>query len=177
MNEVVSELRARGEEVPREVLENLRTARVVLHHYEFDPHTSAKTLGKAHKYLDRAQRALARICESHPDLLDKLVKWPKRVKELAAKFREDTARSKFEPMPNRPVFRAGDGFARVKLPEPIEVERLQDVCEFAGVIVEVKEVDVVEISGDRDRVGTALKELRELPESWKKMLEKRKSNE
>ncbi|WP_457615046.1 DUF2096 family protein [Methanopyrus sp.] len=173
----MSELRARGEEVPRDILENLRTARVVIHHYEFDPHTSARTLGKAHKYLDRAQRALVRVCASHPDLLDKLAEWPKRVKELASRFREDTARSRFEPMPNRPVPRAGDGFARVRLPEPIEVERLQDVCEFAGVIVEVREENLVEVFGDRNSVGAALKELRELPESWKKMLEKRKSNE
>ncbi len=163
--------------MPEEVLENLRTARVIIHHYEFDPHTSVRTLGKAHKYLDRAQRALARLCESHPDLMDKLTEWPRRVKELASRFREDTARSRFEPMPNRPVPRAGDGFARVRLPEPIEVERLQDVCEFAGAIVEVREADVVEVFGDKDCVKTALRELRELPESWKKMLEKRKSNE
>ncbi|NPB01629.1 MAG: DUF2096 domain-containing protein [Methanopyri archaeon] len=173
LNEVVSELRNREGEVPRDVIENLRVARVVLLHYEYDPHTTERTLAKAHKYLDRAQRALAEACSRHPDLLDRLTDWVNRVEELAPRFREHTVKSRFEPKPFRPKPRAGDGFARVTLPEVIEIERLQDVCESAGVIVEQVEDDVVEVFGDKERVKEALMEIRELPEDWRKLLEKR----
>jgi len=175
LNEVVSELRNREGNVPRDVIENLRVARVVLLHYEYDPHTTERTLAKAHKYLDRAQRALAEACSRHPDLLERLTDWVNRVEELAPRFREHAVKSRFEPKPFRPKPRAGDGFARVTLPEVIDVERLQDVCESTGVIVEQVEDDVVEVFGDKERVKEALMEIRELPEDWRKLLEKQRT--
>jgi len=171
---VVNELRSRGVDVPREVTENLKIARMILHHYEFDPHTSAKTLAKAHKYLDRAQRSLAELCEEHEDLMEKLSEWVENADELASRFLEDAARSEFSPMRHRPVPRAGDGYARVELPEPVEVERLQDVCEETGAIVTYAgRWTKVEVFGDREAVKRALRSIRELPESWKKLLERR----
>ena len=171
---MVSELRSRGVDVPTEVIENLKIARVIIHHHEFDPHTGPKTLAKAHKYLDRAQRRLAELCREHEDLLERLTSWTERVDELAARFREEAARSRFVPTPHRPVPRAGDGFARVELPEPVEVERLQDVCEESGAIITyADEWTRIEVFGDREAVKRALRSIRHLPESWRRLLERR----
>ncbi|MGZ7070412.1 MAG: DUF2096 family protein, partial [Methanobacterium sp.] len=54
---------------------------------------------------------------------------------------------------------SGFSMVRVTFQEPLSEERLNDIAETHGVIIEFEEDDVVAIYGDKDDVKESLKEI------------------
>ena len=155
--ELLTDLRKRGIPIPDEVPKTVRLAKTTINFYKADPTNPdmMKEIKRINDFLNSIQDTLLDLTEEigkdyKDEWLDKLMR-ASRGETVIEK--EDTA----------PKFAVGvpSGFSMVKVTfqEPLSEERLNDIAEEYGVIIEFEEDDVVAIYGDQDNVKASLKEI------------------
>ncbi len=155
--DLLTDLKNRDVVIPDHVTKNMRLARSTINFYKADPTNPEmmKELKRINEFLNSAQDSLLDMAEeigSHyrDGWLDKLMRASRG--EIVV---EKEVRSP------RFVVGAPSGFSmvRVNFQEPLSEERLNDIAESFGVIIEFESDDVVAIYGDKDAVKESLKEI------------------
>lgn len=155
--ELLTDLRKQGIPIPEKVTKNVRLAKTTINFYKADPTNPdmMKEIKRINDFLNLIQDTLLDLAEGigkdyKDQWLDKLMK----------ASRGETV---IEKEDNAPKFAVGvpSGFSmvRVTFQEPLSEERLNDIAEDHGVIIEFEEDDVVAIYGDQDNVKSSLKEI------------------
>lgn len=155
--ELLTDLRKRGAKIPDEVTKNIRLARTTINFYKADP-TNPEMMSE----LKRINEFLNSIQDTLLNLADEISKGYKDewLEKLMRASRGETVVQKEETTPKFAVgVPAGFSMVRVTFKEPLSEERLNDIAEEHGVIIEFEEDDVVAIYGDKDNVKASLKEI------------------
>ncbi|HML05410.1 MAG TPA: DUF2096 domain-containing protein [Methanobacterium sp.] len=155
--DLLTDIKKREIEIPDEVSKNIRLARSTINFYASDPTNPEmmKELKRINDFLNSIQDALLDIAEEisteyRDEWLQKLM--------MASRGEKVVEKEGTSP---RFVVGAPAGFSmvRVTFKEPLSEERLNDIAETHGVIIEFEEDDVVAIYGDKDAVKESLKEI------------------
>lgn len=155
--ELLTDLRKREIKIPDEITKNVRLAKTTINFYKADP-TNPDMMNE----LKRINDFLNLIQETLLDLAEEVGKDYKDgwLDKLMRASRGETVVEKAE---NAPKFAVGvpSGFSmvRVTFQEPLSEERLNDIAEDHGVIIEFEEDNIVAIYGDQDNVKASLKEI------------------
>ena len=155
--ELLTDLRKQGAKIPDEVTKNIRLAKSTINFYKADP-TNPEMMSE----LKRINDFLNSIQDTLLDLADEISedykdKW---IEKLMRASRGETVVEKEETAPKFAVgVPAGFSMVRVTFQEPLSEERLNDIAEEYGVIIEFEEDNVVAIYGDKDNVKASLKEI------------------
>lgn len=155
--DLLTDLRNMGAEIPGDIPKNVRLAKSTINFYKSDPTNPEmmKELKRINDFLNKVQDTLLDIAEGYgPEYRDE---W---LGKLMRASRGEKVVEKEEISP-RFVVGAPSGFSmvRVTFKEPLSEERLNDIAETHGVIIEFEEDDVVAIYGDKDNVKESLKEI------------------
>lgn len=155
--ELLTDLRKMGKEIPEEVPKNVRLAKSTINFYKSDPTNPEmmKELKRINDFLNSIQDTLLDIAEDvgseyRNEWLDKLMRASRGEKVVE---KEETAPRFVVGAP------AGFSMVRVTFKEPLSEERLNDIAETHGVIIEFEEDDIVAIYGNKDAVKESLKEI------------------
>jgi len=155
--DLLTDLRKKEMQIPGEVTENIRLARSTINFYKFDPTNPEmmKEIKRINDFLNSIQGTLLDIAEEMG--IEYRDEW---LQKLMKASRGEKVVEKQETSP-RFVVGAPAGFSmvRVTFKEPLSEERLNDIAETHGVIIEFEEDDVVAIYGDKDDVKKSLKEI------------------
>ena len=155
--DLLTDLRKKGIEIPDEVTKNVRLAKSTINFYKSDPSNPEmiKELKRINDFLNSIQDTLLDIAkivgnEYEDEWLQKLMRASRGEKVIE---KEETSPKFVVGAP------AGFSMVRVTFKEPLSEERLNDIAETHGVIIEFEEDDVVAIYGDKDNVKESLKEI------------------
>ncbi len=155
--ELLTDLRKLEVDIPEDVSKNVRLARTTINFYKSDPTNPEmmNELKRINEFLNLVQDTLLNIAEEvGPEYRDE---W---LEKLMRASRGEKVVDKKEASP-RFVVGAPSGFSmvRVTFKEPMSEERLNDIAESNGVIIEFETDDIVAIYGDKDSVKESLKEI------------------
>jgi len=155
--DLLTDLKKKEMEIPDEVSKNIRLARSTINFYASDPTNPEmmKELKRINDFLNSIQDTLLDIAEEisteyRDEWLQKLMRASRGEKVIE---KEGTSPRFVVGAP------AGFSMVRVTFKEPLSEERLNDVAETHGVIIEFEEDDVVAIYGEKDAVKESLKEI------------------
>jgi len=155
--DLLTDLKKKNVNVPNDITKNIRLAKSSINFYISEPTNPEmmKELKTINDLLNSIQDTLIDMAEEvsieyRDEWLDKLVRASRGEKVVDKK---DTS--------PRFVVGAPSGFemVRVTFQEPLSEERLNDIAETHGVIIEFESDDVVAIYGDKDNVRASLKEI------------------
>lgn len=155
--DLLTDLKKKEIEIPDETSKNVRLARSTINFYKADPTNPEmmKELKRINDFLNSIQDTLLNIAEEvseeyKDEWLQKLMRASRGEKVVE---KQETG--------SRFVVGAPAGFSmvRVTFKEPLSEERLNDIAETHGVIIEFEEDDVVAIYGEKDSVKESLKEI------------------
>lgn len=155
--ELLTDLRKRGIKIPDEVPKNVRLAKSTINFYKADPTNPEmmNELKRINDFINSIQNTLLDLAEEIGK--DYKEKW---LEKLMRASRGETVVEKEETTPKFAVgVPAGFSMVRVTFQEPLSEERLNDIAEEHGVIIEFEEDNVVAIYGDKDNVKASLKEI------------------
>ena len=155
--ELLTDLRKRSVEIPDEVTKNVRLARTTINFYKADP-TNPEMMNE----LKRINDFLNSIQDTLLDLAEEISKDYKDewLNKLLKASRGETVVEKKDTAPKFAVgVPSGFSMVRVTFKEPLSEERLNDIAEEHGVIIEFEEDDVIAIYGDKNNVKESLKEI------------------
>ncbi len=155
--ELLTDLRKQGVKIPDEITKNIRLAKSTINFYKADP-TNPEMMSE----LKRINDFLNSIQDTLLDLADEIGEDYKDewIEKLVRASRGETVVEKEEAAPKFAVgVPAGFSMVRVTFQEPLSEERLNDIAEEHGVIIEFEEDNVVAIYGDKDNVKASLKEI------------------
>lgn len=155
--DLLTDLKKKKIKIPENIPKNIRLARSAINFYKSDPTNPdmMKELKRINDFLNSTQDTLLDIAEDvgieyRDEWLQKLMRASRGEKVVEKK---DTSPRFVVGAP------AGFSMVRVTFKEPLSEERLNDVAETHGVIIEFEEDDVVAIYGDKDDVKESLKEI------------------
>lgn len=155
--ELLTDLRKREIKIPDEVTKNIRLARTTINFYKADPTNPEmmNELKRINDFLNSVQDTLLDLAgEISADYKDE---W---LEKLMRASRGETVVEKEKTAPKFAVgVPAGFSMVRVTFKEPLSEERLNDIAEEYGVIIEFEEDDIIAIYGDKDNVKASLKEI------------------
>lgn len=155
--ELLTDLRKKEKQIPDEVPKNVRLARTTINFYKSDP-TNPEMMNE----LKRINDFLNSIQDTLLDLAEEVGKDYKDewLEKLMRASRGEKVIEKEETTPKFAVgVPSGFSMVRVTFKEPLSEERLNDIAESHGVIIEFEEDNVVAIYGDKDNVKESLKEI------------------
>ncbi len=155
--ELLTDLRKREVKIPEEITKNMRLARTTINFYKADPTNPEmmNELKRINDFLNSSQDALLNLADEISE--DYKKEW---LDKLIRASRGETVVEKKETTPKFAVgVPAGFSMVRVTFQEPLSEERINDIAEEHGVIIEFEEDDVVAIYGDKDNVKASLKEI------------------
>jgi len=155
--DLLTDLRKKEMQIPGEVTKNIRLAKSTINFYKSDPTNPEmmKEFKRINDFLNSIQDTLLDIVEEVG--IEYRDEW---LKKLMRASKGEKVVEKQETSP-RFVVGAPAGFSmvRVTFKEPLSEERLNDIAETHGVIIEFEEDDVVAIYGDKNDVKKSLKEI------------------
>lgn len=155
--DLLTDLKKKEKKIPDEVTKNVRLAKTTINFYKSDPTNPEmiKELKTINDFLNSIQDTLLDIAEEvgtdyRDEWLQKLIRASRGEKVVEKEIKSP-----------RFVVGAPSGFSmvRVTFQEPLSEERLNDIAETYGVIIEFESDDVVAIYGDEDAVKASLKEI------------------
>ena len=155
--DLLTDLRKKGKEIPDEVPKNVRLAKSTINFYKADP-TNPEMMSE----LKRINDFLNSIQDTLLDLAEEVSKDYKDewLDKLMRASRGERVVEKEETTPKFAVgVPAGFSMVRVTFKEPLSEERVNDIAESHGVIIEFEEDDVIAIYGDKENVKESLKEI------------------
>jgi hypothetical protein len=155
--ELFTDLKKNDIQVPKEVSKNIRLARTTINFYKSDPTNPEmmNELKRINEFLNSIQDILidlaGEISEEYQE------EW---VESLMRAARGEKVIDKEVSTPKFVVGApAGFSMVRVTFKEPISEERLNDIAEEYGIIIEFESDDVVALYGDKEKVKESLKEI------------------
>ncbi|WP_414469495.1 DUF2096 domain-containing protein [Methanobacterium sp. ACI-7] len=155
--DLLTDLKKKDKEIPDEITKNVRLARSTINFYSADPTNPEmmKELKRINDFLNSIQDTLLDIAdevdkEYKKEWLDKLIRASRGEKVVE---KEDTSPRFVVGAP------AGFSMVRVNFKEPLSEERLNDIAEGHGVIIEFESDDVIAVYGEKDSVKESLKEI------------------
>ncbi len=155
--ELFTDLKNKEVSIPDEVTKNIRLARSTINFYKSDPTNPEmmNELKRINDFLNSIQDTLLDLAEEIGE--EYRAKWIESLKRAA---RGETVIEKEVSTPKFVVGApAGFSMVRVTFKEPISEERLNDIAEEYGIIIEFEEDDVIALYGDKDKVKESLKEI------------------
>ncbi|AIS31311.1 MULTISPECIES: DUF2096 domain-containing protein [Methanobacterium] len=164
--ELLTDLRKKGIEVPKEITKNIQMAKTTINFYKVDP-TDPQRQGavkQINEFLTSAQNSLMELAEElgseyTKEWLDKLL----RASRGEVVYPQKKTDSKF-------VVGAPSGFSmvRMNLKGPLSEDRVQEIAEYENVIIEFEEDHLLVIYGDKENI---IKSLQELSSFFKEQLD------
>ena len=155
--ELLTDLRKRGAKIPDDVTKNIRLAKTTINFYEAGPTNPEmmNELKRINDFLNLVQDTLINLAEEiGPDYKEEWIEKLKRASRGETVVKKEKAEPKFAVgVPS------GFSMVRVTFQEPLSEERLNDIAEDHGIIIEFEEDNVVAIYGDKDNVKASLKEI------------------
>lgn len=153
LEEMVTDFRRKGKEVPAEVMKDLKSARTMIRIAEADPN-SAEVNQKVEQYLANVESYL--VSEGQKQFGDEYVdNWFKHLREAAGKVpAEDEGEGRFVPGAPR-----GQKWMRVKPTTELTLERLRILAEESGVLCKPQSGEQVLISGKDEQVKRFIKKM------------------
>lgn len=154
---LLTDLKKKNHEIPHEFNSDLALARSSINTYKRDPtHPEMiNALANADMTLNRIQESLITIAEEEgEEYLDKWLDYLKRATKGEKVFEMPQSRSKF--LINTPP---GMSSGRITLKNPLAEERVNEIAEWNGLIIEFDDDYTVALYGDKDKVQHGLKEM------------------
>lgn len=155
--ELFTDLKNRNIPIPDQVPKDIRLARSSINFYKSDPTNPEmmNELKRINDFLNSIQEILIDLAGMISDEYHE--EW---IESLKRASRGETV---IEKEPSTPKFvvgaPAGFSMVRVTFKEPISEERLNDIAEEFGIIIEFESDDVVALYGDKEKVKESLKEI------------------
>jgi len=157
LHHLISDLSKKGYEIPTGINPEMGLIRSTISSYKRDPsHPDLiNGLAKAEMSLNKIQGTLLTIAEEEGDeYADHWLDLLKKVMRGEEVFEFPKSRSKF--LVNAPP---GMTTGRINLKVPLAEERVQEIAEWNGLIIEFEDDVTVELHGDKKDLQTVLKEM------------------
>ena len=157
LNKLLVDLMKRGYEIPKGINPEMGIIRSSVSSYKRDPtHPDLiNGLAKAEMSLNNIQMTLITIAEEEGDeYVDYWLDLLKQVMQGKKVFEFADSRSKF--LVNAPP---GLTTGRINLKVPLAEERVQEIAEWHGLIIEFDDDVTVELHGDKEDLKIGLKEM------------------
>ena len=157
LHHLISDLSKKGYEIPTGINPEMGLIRSTISSYKRDPsHPDLiNGLAKAEMSLNKIQGTLLTIAEEEGDeYADHLLDLLKKVMRGEEVFEFPKSRSKF--LVNAPP---GMTTGRINLKVPLAEERVQEIAEWNGLIIEFEDDVTVELHGDKKDLQSGLKEM------------------
>lgn len=157
LHHLISDLSKKGYEIPSGINPEMGLIRSTISSYKRDPsHPDLiNGLAKAEMSLNKIQGTLLTIAEEEGDeYADHWLDLLKKVMRGEEVFEFPKSRSKF--LVNAPP---GMTTGRINLKVPLAEERVQEIAEWNGLIIEFEDDVTVELHGDKKDLQTGLKEM------------------
>ena len=157
LHHLISDLSKKGYEIPSGINPEMGLIRSTISSYKRDPsHPDLiNGLAKAEMSLNKIQGTLLTIAEEEGDeYADHWLDLLKKVMRGEEVFEFPKSRSKF--LVNAPP---GMTTGRINLKIPLAEERVQEIAEWNGLIIEFEDDVTVELHGDKKDLQTGLKEM------------------
>ncbi len=155
--ELFTDLKKKDIQIPDEVTKNIRLARTTINFYKSDPTNPEmmNELKRINEFLNSIQDTLIDLAgEINEGYVEEWIESLKRAARGEKVIEKEVSTPKF-------VVGAPAGFSmvRVTFKEPMSEERLNDIAEEYGIIIEFESDDVVALYGDKEKVKESLKEI------------------
>jgi hypothetical protein len=157
LNNLLKDLMKRGHEIPKGINPEMGIIRSSISSYKRDPsHPDLiNGLAKAEMSLNNIQMTLITIAEEEgEEYVDHWLDLLKQVMQGKKVFEFADSRSKF--LVNTPP---GLTTGRINLKVPLAEERVQEIAEWHGLIIEFDDDVTVELHGDKEDLKVGLKEM------------------
>ena len=157
LNHLISDLTDKGYEIPDGINPEMGLIRSTISSYHRDPsHPDLiNGLAKAEMSLNNIQGTLLTIAEEEGDeYVDHWLGLFKKAMRGEEVFEFPESRSKF--LVNAPP---GLTTGRINLRKPLAEERVQEIAEWNGLIIEFNDDVTVELHGDKEDLKVGLKEM------------------
>ena len=157
LNNLIIDLRKKGHDIPDGINPEMGLIRSSISSYKRDPsHPDLiNGLAKAEMSLNNIQGTLLTIAEQEDDeYVDYWLDLLKQVMQGKEVFEFADSRSKF--LVNTPP---GLTTGRITLKVPLAEERVQEIAEWNGLIIEFDDDVTVELHGDKPNLQVGLKEM------------------
>ncbi|GAB4310110.1 MAG: DUF2096 family protein [Methanobacteriaceae archaeon] len=155
--ELLTDLKKKGFEIPLDVNEDLRLARMDINFYKTDPSNPEvmKELKRINQFLNSVQDTLIGLSEEISS--DYKQEWIQKLQKASMGeevYPVEDKKSKF-------IVGAPPGFSvvRITLKEPLSEDRIQDIAEEYNLIIEFDEDKVISVFGEKDNIKKGLKEI------------------
>ncbi|MDI6723664.1 MAG: DUF2096 domain-containing protein [Methanobacterium sp.] len=155
--ELFTDLKKKNVEIPDEVTKNIRLARSTINFYKSDPNNPEMM-----NELRRINNLLNSVQDTLLDLSDEIGEEYKEewIESLKRAARGETVIEKEVSTPKFVVGApAGFSMVRVTFNEPMSEERINDIAEEYGIIIEFEEDNIIALYGDKEKVKESLKEI------------------
>ena len=157
LHHLITDLNQKGYEIPKGINPEMGLIRSSISSYKRDPsHPDLiNSLAKAEMSLNNIQGALLTIAEEEGDeYTDHWLDLLKQAMKGEEVFEFADSRSRF--LPNTPP---GLTTGRINLRVPLAEERVQEIAEWNGLIIEFDDDVTIELHGDRPDLQNGLKEM------------------
>ena len=157
LNNLITDLHKKGYEIPKGINPEMGLIRSSISSYKKDPsHPDLiNGLAKAEMSLNSIQGTILSIAENEGDeYVDHWLDLFKRAMKGEEVFEFPKSRSTF--LVNTPP---GLTTGRINLKVPLAEERVQEIAEWNGLIIEFEDDVTVELHGDKKDLQTGLKEM------------------
>ena len=157
LQHLISDLNKKGYEIPKGINPEMGLIRSAISSYKRDPsHPELiNELAKAEMSLNTVQGTLLTIAEEEGDeYVDEWLDLLKRVMRGEEVFEFAKSRSKF--IANSPP---GLTTGRITLKDPLAEERVQEIAEWNGLIIEFDDDMTIQLHGDKHDLQSGLKEM------------------
>lgn len=154
---LLTDLKKKGHEIPNEINPELGLIRSSINFYKKDPShpDMINALAKADMSLNNIQETLLEIASNEgEDYVDEWLGLLRESMQGKEVFKIPNSRSKF--LVNTPP---GMSLARITLKNPLAEERVQEIAEWNGLIIEFDDDITVALYGDKENVQSGLKEM------------------
>ena len=156
LSDLLTELRARGAEIPPHIVRDLRSARSLIETLRVSPECG-EAAGMAEELLLNVEAYL--LAEAEIRLgPEKAEEWARRLSEAALGV---VAIQPIEEMRFRPGLPRGEHWMRVRISDELPEELLERLAEEEGVSARVEPDGFVLISGEKEKVKALAKRLAE----------------
>jgi hypothetical protein len=152
---LVIELRSKGKDVPKDVVEDLKAARTLMTIQRVDP--SSPVGADVEDYLRMTEAALMSSAEHHfgKEYADK---WLRRLEEAKEKGLREAPKRQVGFVTGIPK---GDDWVRIKVTELMDMKELDSMAQGLGLSKRVEAEDAMLLYGRPEKVKVFMKELTE----------------
>jgi len=156
LDELAATLRAKGKTVPKEVVEDLRSAKTLINVYSLD-HSKLETLSQIEAYLGNVEQKLFYLAEADfgKEFADKYLE-----KIVKARSKTQTP-EKATPSGLIPGLPRDQHWIRVKLDEDIRRDELEALADSLSLSCKTQDKDFLLIYGEENKIKRLIRKVAE----------------